>query len=248
MKLIFSSIIVASLVIAVGCDKGGSAGGPGATSPETKQPRFGTADDTFSLTAASMTVKQGDVSPGTIGIKRGTNFAQDVTIAFADLPSGVTIEPASPVLRHGDSEAKITLTIREDAALGVFTVKLLGHPATGGDSTNQFSLTIAKKDSFTLSMPFWTTGIKQGEAKAVTISISREKQFDQNVTLKFDNLPKGITVDPASSVIKNGEAEVKLTLKASDDATLGDFSVMVTGHPAKGLDATHEFKFSVTKK
>jgi hypothetical protein len=34
----------------------------------------------------------------------------------------------------------------------------------------------------------------------------------------------------------------------TDDPALGDFVVKVTGHPVKGVDATHEFKFAIAKK
>ena len=97
-------------------------------------------------------------------------------------------------------------------------------------------------------MPFWTTGLKQGEAKAVTIGLTRDKRFDQDVTLSFAGLPKGVTVEPAGAVVKHGDADAKFSLKAADDAALGDFAVVVTGHPTKGADATHEFKFTVAKK
>jgi len=230
-----------------GCGKDGSAGGPGATAG-AKPPLYGQADDTFNLTASSVTLKQGDAMPGTIGIKRGTNFDQDVTLAFADVPKGVTFDPVGPVLKSAETEAKFTLTAGDDAAPGDYTVKVTGHPAKGGDATNQFKLTVAKKDTFTLSMPYWTTGLKQGETKSVTIGIKRDNRFDQDVALSFANLPKGVTIEPAGSVIKNGDADAKFNFKAADDAALGDFAVMMTGHPAKGADATHEFKFSVAKK
>jgi len=50
------------------------------------------------------------------------------------------------------------------------------------------------------------------------------------------------------AVIKNGETEAKFVMKAADEAALGDFTIQATGHPAKGADATHDFKFSVAKK
>jgi hypothetical protein len=246
--VLFYGLVMASLAAAAGCDHKGSAGGPGATDPGAKQPLYGQADNTFNLTAAAVSVKQGDAEPGAVGIKRGTNFDQDVTLVFADVPKGVTINPAGPVIKHSDAEVKFTITAGDDAAPGDFTVKVVGHPATGGDASNQFKVTVAKKDSFTLTVPFWTTGIKQGEAKAFTIGITRDKRFDQDVTLKFDGLPKGLTVEPAGEAIKNGDPDAKFVLKAADDAALGDFSIKVTGHPAKGADATHEFKFTVAKK
>lgn len=247
MKLLLVGLLTAALTSA-GCDKGGKAGGPGTTNPDVKPPLTGQADDTFTLTTASVTVKQAEAEPTAVGIKRGTNFAQDVTVSFADLPKGITADPASPVIKKSDTEAKFRLTAGEDAAPGEYVVKVTGHPGTGGDATNQFKLTVGKKDTFTLSMPFWTTSLKQGEAKAVTISIARDKRFDQDVTLKFDGLPKGVTVEPAGAVIKNGEADAKFALRAAEDAPLGDFVVKVTGHPTKGADATHDFKFGISKK
>lgn len=237
-----------AILMLSGCDRSGSAGGPGATEKGAKPPLYGEADNTFNLTTSSMSIKQGDAEKGTIGIKRGTNFDQDVAITLDDLPKGVTLDPSGPVIKSGGSDVKFTLTASDDATPGDFTVKVIGHPAKGGDAINTFKITVAKKDSFTLSMPFWTTGLKQGEAKAVSIAISREKRFDQEVTVKIDGLPKGITVEPASAVVKPGEADAKFVLKAADDAGLGDFAVTATGHPKKGADASHEFKFTVAKK
>lgn len=251
VRLSAGVLALAALVIS-GCDFKGSkstAGGPGVTTdPSVKQPRFGEADNTFNLTASSISVKQGDAVQGTIGIKRGTNFAQDVSLAFQNLPKGITLDPSALAIKSGGTDAQFKLIASDDAAIGEFTINVVGHPSTGGDATTQITLTVDKKDSFTLSVPFWTTSLKQGETRVVSITIAREKKFDQDVTLKFDDLPKGITVEPASAVIKNGETEAKFVLKAVDEAGLGDFRAIVTGHPTKGADASHEFKFSVAKK
>lgn len=237
-----------SAVALVGCDKRGTSGGPGATSPDAKPPLYGQADDTFNLTAASVSLKTGDAEKGTIGIKRGTNFDQDVGVTFSDLPKGITVDAAAHTIKSGETDSKFTLTAGDDATPGEYTVKVTGHPGRGGDATNQFKLTVAKKDTFTLNTPFWTTGLKQGETRAVVIGISRDTRFDQDVTLKIDGLPKGVTAEPSSVVIKAGEKEAKFSLKASDDAGLGDFAITLTGHPVKGADATHDFKFTVARK
>lgn len=240
--------VAAALAIAIaGCDKRGGAGGPGATAPDNK-PMYGQADNTFNLTTESVAVQQGDSEKGTIAIKRGSNFNQDVAVAFSDLPKGVTVDAVSHVIKNGESEVKFTLAAAEDAPPGDYTVKIAGHPGTGGDATNQFKVSVAKKDSFTLNAPFWTTALKQGETRAVTIGISRDKRFDQDVILKINDLPKGVTAEPGSVVIKAGEKEGKLSLKAADDAALGDFAITMTGHPTKGTDSTSQFKFTVARK
>jgi len=107
---------------------------------------------------------------------------------------------------------------------------------------------VDKKATFTVSVPTFSTTVKQGESKAVSINIKREKDFDEDVTLNFADMPKGVTIEPASPVIKHGETEAKLMLKCADDAALGDFVIKVTGHPTKGANATHDFKITVAKK
>lgn len=248
MKRICLSLSLIALATTLGCDKSGSPGGPGATAPGGKAPMMGQTDDTFNLTTSSMTVKQGETTDGVIGIKRGTNFSQNVAIAFTDLPAGVSMDPASGSIKSDSNEAKFTLAASDNAMPGEYLVKLTGHPGKGVDASNDFKLTVGKKDTFTLSMPFWTTALKQGEAKAVTLSIKRDKKFDQDVTLKFDSLPKGVTMEPSTAVIKNGETEAKFVMKAAEEAALGDFTIQATGHPTRGADATHDFKFSVAKK
>jgi hypothetical protein len=203
---------------------------------------------TLSMPFWTTALKQGEPKAVSITINRDKRFDQDVTLKFDGLPNGITIEPAGAVIKNGETEAKFVLKAADGASLGNHAVMVTGHPTKGADATHEFKFTVAKKDTFTLSMPFWTTALKQGETKAVSITINRDKQFDQDVTLKFDGLPKGITVEPAGAVIKNGETEAKFVLKAVDDAGLGNFAVMVTGHPTKGADATHEFKFTVAKK
>lgn len=103
-------------------------------------------------------------------------------------------------------------------------------------------------NAFTLSPPTLGTSLKQGEAKQVEIGIKRGKNFDQDVAVKFDAVPNGVTFDPASPTLKKGEESVKVSVKAADDAALGDFTVKVIGHPTTGPDASNDLKLSVSKK
>jgi hypothetical protein len=142
-----AGVLVMALVGLVGCSGKDSPGGPGATNPSAKQPLYGQAEDTFNLTVPllSTSLKQGETKTVEVGIKRGKNFDQDVAIKFADVPKGLTLDPASPVIKHGDSEAKFTLKAEGDASLGDFTVKVTGHPTKGADATTEFKITIDKK-------------------------------------------------------------------------------------------------------
>jgi hypothetical protein len=68
------------------------------------------------------------------------------------------------------------------------------------------------------------------------------------VTLKFTGVPKGVTLDPASPIIRHGDKEAKITLKVADNASLGDFTLKVTGEPSKGMPASSELKITVAQK
>ncbi len=103
-------------------------------------------------------------------------------------------------------------------------------------------------ETFSLSLPMFSTSLKQGEAKEVAIGINRGKNFDEDVALSFEDLPQGVTINPASAVIKHGDANVKVTVKASDDAALGDHVIKLKAKPTKGKEATSELKIKISKK
>lgn len=246
MKSFVAGFVVISLAALSGCTQG-TPGGPGTAE---KKPAYGQADDTFNLSVPvlSSSLQQGGTMEATVGIKRAKNFDQDVALTFADVPAGVTFETANPKIRHGDTDAKITIKAGDEAPLGDFKVKVTGHPTKGGDAEIELKLTIAAKDSFKLSMPLLSTSLTQGKAKTVSIGISRDKSFDQDVALMFGDLPTGVTFEPNAPMIKHGDDEAQVTFTAADDAALGNFAVKVTGHPAKGADASKDLNLSVAKE
>src|SRR4030095_5234772 len=148
MKTAFAGLFVVAVVAFSGCSLGGTRGGPGASNPNASKPLYGQADDTFNLSVPSLStgIKQGETKSTSIGIKRGTNFDEDVAWTFASMPRGVTLGPASPVIKRGETEAQFALTAADDASLGDFTVAVTGHPTRGADAANEFKITVAKKE------------------------------------------------------------------------------------------------------
>jgi hypothetical protein len=143
MKRIIAAISLGIAVALTGCNQG-TSGGPNATTPPSKAPVTGQTEDTFSLAVPSLTLNQGEAKTVSVTISRGKNFSEEVSLKAADLPKGVTMEPASPAIKHGDAEVKVTLTAAADAALGDFTVKMSGHPTKGADAKSDLKLTIVK--------------------------------------------------------------------------------------------------------
>jgi hypothetical protein len=146
MRSTLTVVAVVALLAFVGCDKG-TPGGPGASNPASHKGAINQAEDTFTLSVPTLstTLKQGESKVVSLGVKRGKNFDEDVALKFEDLPKGVTVEPAAPAIKHGDSEAKVTIKAADDAALGDFTVKVVGHPTKGKEATHDLKITVSKK-------------------------------------------------------------------------------------------------------
>jgi hypothetical protein len=147
MKTSIAVLLTSALIALAGCHQDSTPGGPGVTSPRQRQPAFGEAEKTFNLSVPRMstTIHQGEAKEVAIGIERGKNFEGDVTFEFANGPEGVTIASANPIIKHGETAAKVTLKATADASLGDFTVKVTGHPTEGPDSTSELKITVAKK-------------------------------------------------------------------------------------------------------
>jgi len=142
------SVGIAALLVAglVGCTGSGTPGGPGASS-STNKPVVGLNDDTFNLDMPTLatTLKQGEAKQVSIGIKRGNNFKEDVALKFEGLPPDVTVDPMTPTIKAGETEAKLTVKAGEKAALGDFTGKVMGKPTKGPDAVNEFKITVKAK-------------------------------------------------------------------------------------------------------
>jgi uncharacterized membrane protein len=147
MKRLLAGLLATGLLALTGCGSPGTPGGPGATNPSVKKPMVGQAEEAFSLSvpALSTGIKQGEMKALSISIKRGKNFDEDVALAFGEMPKGLTIEPAKPVIKHGDSEVNLSLKAADDAALGDFTIKVTGSPKKGAEASNDFKVTVHKK-------------------------------------------------------------------------------------------------------
>jgi hypothetical protein len=109
--------------------------------------------------------------------------------------------------------------------------------------------TVTRSDeTFTLGLPMLSTHVMQGESKEATISIKRGRNFTEDVTLKFDNVPPGVTIEMTSPSVGHADKELKINIKANETATPGDYTIRVTGQPQRGAEATGELKINVVRK
>ena len=248
MKRFSKAFFVLVAAPMLGCNEG-TTGGPGVGDAKANKSVLGRADNTFNLSVPILltSVQQGNQIDGIIGINRTKNFDSNVTLEFKNLPAGVTIRPDRPVIKHGDTESKISFVVDDSATIGEYTIEVTGHPAQGADSVIDLRVAVTAKDSFTLNLPLLSTSLKQGESELVSIKVNRDKTFMQDVTLSLIDLPTGVTMEPTSVVNRSGEGNTEFKLVAAKDASIGSFAVKLNGHPTSGVDASNEFNFVISK-
>jgi hypothetical protein len=91
--------------------------------------------------------------------------------------------------------------------------------------------------------------LTQGDSNKVKVSINRDK-FDDAVELRFENLPKGVKVEPEKDVkIAAKETSTEVTLVAEKDAdVVSNHEVRVTASGPGDMKVTENFKLTVKDK
>jgi uncharacterized delta-60 repeat protein len=87
----------------------------------------------------------------------------------------------------------------------------------GPDVEGSFSLAVASERLF----------VRQGESAAIDVTVAREDDFDEAVTVELRGLPDGVVAEPVT--IEPGEAAGSLTISADADSTQGAANVDVVG-------------------
>jgi hypothetical protein len=91
------------------------------------------------------------------------------------------------------------------------------------------------------------TNITQGETAAIKINVSR-KGFEDDVKLKFSDLPEGVKIEDSDTKIPKGSDDVTLHLKADAKAPVKTGVKSKVTASAAGLTETAEFTVNVKEK
>jgi hypothetical protein len=92
-----------------------------------------------------------------------------------------------------------------------------------------------------------TVDLKQGEAKEVDVKIDRGTTFNEPVTISFDSLPEGVTMEPASAKIESGHDKAIFKVKTTNNTPVGDKTIKVVATPKTGEATQEELKIKVEK-
>jgi hypothetical protein len=197
MNKLSTALGLSVLLALSGCGQG-TSGGPGAAKPPEKANTIVQPGDTFSLSLTWTKLSQGETKEVEVDIKRGTNFSEDVFLRFTGLPKGVSLNPDSPLIKHGEQVAKFTITAAPDAALGDFTSMLIGHPTKGADSSLEVNITVTEMDTA-------KSTTDAAKAQWAEFTASMQQQMDQ-LSVEFEALK-------ARAAKAEGQARADLELK-----------------------------------
>jgi uncharacterized membrane protein len=117
------------------------------------------------------------------------------------------------------------------------------HPSGEVSRTTRTEESKHSDDTFTLKGPLTATTLKQGEKKEIDVSISRGKEFKQDVKLKY-TAPEGLKVTGPPE-IKPSENAAKVMVEVTKGAALGDHEIEITGTPETGKPTTLMVKVTV---
>jgi uncharacterized membrane protein len=104
---------------------------------------------------------------------------------------------------------------------------------------------VSKDEEFKIVIPTFDMHVKQGEVRAVAVSLRRGAYFKQHVKLHIQ-APPGISVDPTDVLIKASESpEVQFRVATTQDTALGAYRVTVNGTPNTGRPTSTAFTVKV---
>ncbi len=132
MKKVIMIVVILVLVTVLGCysssEKGGSV---------IKGEGFKIAVPTFDVE-----IKQGEIQSVTISLERGESFKQDVKFIIKTT-KGITVEPTDVMVKASDTpDVQLRITVPKDAALGVYSVSVIGTPKTGEPTSTVFNVNV----------------------------------------------------------------------------------------------------------
>ena len=152
---------------------------------------------------------------------RAAGFEEAVVVAIAPpqngVPAGVTI--AVKNIDKGQTEAEITISANNQAALGDFTAGLTGT-LKQGDKTAVQGLALRLKLNPPMTIKLDPAGGKIAKSGELVIKaiIERNPAFAGPVNVTLQNLPAGVTAAPAPAVIAADQTSIDIKLTATADA------------------------------
>lgn len=204
----------------------------------------------FTLTAKldQPEVLKGGTATVTVMAVRGPGFAEEITLAAANLPANV--KPALKNIPKEQSEVKVQLVTDAKAAAGQFLVTFTG---TAKFQDKSFTVTTLPVNlvvalPFELKVEGAPLKLKPGDKAKLTVTAVRKGGYQGPINLEVRNLPPNVTAGKADIAAGQSTADIEITA-AAGAAAADKKDVNVLGTAAdKQQNASPNFAVVVEKK
>jgi hypothetical protein len=196
----------------------------------------------FTLRTEPATITFGKHLSTTVKIiaERQEGFTEPIVLALTPekgaVPDGIA--PALKQIEPGQNEVEITFSANDKAPLGEFTGVIVGTLKKGDAShvqpANGFGLKL--DEPFRLRLDMGEAKVTKGGTLAVKAIVERNPAFAGAVALAVENLPAGVTAQPAE--IPAGQNEVQIMLTAGGDTQPAKIENLTVKGSAKVGEAT----------
>lgn len=187
----------------------------------------------------------------------GSTYDGALQLRALNLPEGVTMEAAPFTQDAGIIPVLFSAT--QDAQVGAETIDLVVEPVDpqaranfrggfiqvipatqrrGGyamcfDRTRKMALAVVEGAAFDLSIDRPRIPLVRNGELALKVNVTRHTGFDGDVYCEMDWLPEGVSKQPPL-IIRSGETEAVYRLRATSNATPGEYPVSITGRENSG--------------
>ncbi len=186
----------------------------------------------------AMTTERPYVYPGKDSKWKVTAARRDghkdaIPVTVAGLPEGITAEPVT--IEPGRNEVDVILKADAAAKPGAASAVTISSGAVqawrpvrissgGGEGatfarTDTALVTVAEKPSFSLEASVSSVNLPRGGMATIPVVIRREPGFTAAIRFRLENLPPGITMEPATA--PPGAAQIELRVRAAAEMTEG---------------------------
>ena len=194
----------------------------------------------WSVTAVPARVVEGAASTVTVSVDKEFEVDQTITLAVGGTAASGDYSLSSSLLTlaAGDMSVTATVTAVDDSVIEGGDETVVVTASHGGGAVGSATVTIQDNDTAVWSVVAVPARVVEGAASTVTVSVDKEFEVDQTITLAVGGTAASGDYSLSSSLLTlaAGDMSVTATVTAVDDSVIegGDETVVVTASHGGG--------------
>ena len=188
----------------------------------------------WSVTAVPARVVEGAASTVTVSVGKEFEVDQTITLAVGGTAASgdYSLSSSSLTLAAGDMSVTASVTAVDDSVIEGGDETVVVTASHGGGAVGSATVTIQDNDTAVWSVTAVPARVVEGAASTVTVSVDKEFEVDQTITLAVGGTAASgdYSLSSSSLTLAAGDMSVTATVTAVDDSVIegGDETVVVT--------------------